>query len=113
EKHDACAAESTVGAETGLKKNKERERSDEKAEKKITETEEKLKEQQKARDESHAHEIDEARKLLQARDREIVKRDKAVDGLQESLHAANEALQRKEIELKTELTRAKTQLESE
>src|SRR5438046_2940590 len=61
----------------------------------------------------NSKELDEARKLLQDRDRENAKRIKEVEGLQASLRGANEALERRELEVKAEITRAKAALESE
>src|SRR5439155_16861758 len=113
DKVSRAAAERALEAETALKAMKERERALEKAEKKLQETEGERAERAKAKEETRARELDEARKLLQTREREDAKRIKEVTGLQASLRAANEALERRELELEAEITRAKAAVESE
>src|SRR5207249_7066686 len=85
----------------------------EKAEKKFQETEDERAKRGQAREETHERQLDDARKLLQARDRENAKRIKDVEALQASLRAASEALERRELELAAESTRAKAALDSE
>ena len=108
-----AAADRIQEAEQNLKAIKERERQVEKAETRFKQTQEKLTEQAAAKDEAHTHDLDEARKAIQARDRELAVRAKQVQALESAAQAAEEARQRRELETKTESTRLKTQLDVE
>src|SRR6266566_769922 len=86
------AADRGAEAEKALKEVRERERTLEKLERKIEADREKLEEQAKAKQQAHAEEIEELRKLLQSRDREIAKHEKEVESHQNSARAAADAL---------------------
>src|SRR5437667_12395630 len=115
EAHTAAriAADRTGEAENALKAVKERERIVEKAEKKFVANEDKLAEQTKAKDEAHARALDETRTLLRSRDRDLAKRAKARESLKAHFRSANEARERREADVKTELTRTKDQVKAE
>src|SRR2546428_10100876 len=113
EKASRLAARQTLDAQRALKANQERERSARIAERKALASEQRLAEAKKAKDELGTRELEEARKLLQVRDRTIADQQKEVQRLQASLRSASEALRRRQIELTTEVARAKAQTEAQ
>src|SRR3989475_404436 len=91
EKASRLAARQTLDAQKALKANQERERSAQIAERKALASEQRLAEAKKAKDELGTRELEEARKLLQVRDRKIADQEKEVQRLQASLRSASGA----------------------
>src|SRR3989475_520148 len=108
-----AAVEGSAEAEKALKEVRERERTLEKLERKIDGERDKLEEQAKAKQQAHAQEVDELRKLLQIRDREIAKHEKEVESQQIAARSEAEAQERRERGLKAQLTKARRQLQAQ
>src|SRR3989440_6337000 len=94
-----AAVEGSAEAEKALKEVRERERTLEKLERKIDGERDKLEEQAKAKQQAHAQEVDELRKLLQTRDREIAKHEKELESQQIAARSEAEAQERREGEV--------------
>src|SRR3989454_379805 len=90
-----AAVEGSAEAEKALKEVRERERTLEKLERKIDGERDKLEEQAKAKQQAHAQEVDELRKLLQTRDREIAKHEKELESQQIAARSEAEAQERR------------------